>query len=262
MATDLDDSIGDENGVDTEIWQLMVRAIQNALIYGYRVRFLHSMAYQMATFKLESGVGGLVAKIWKSVRLGIDHGKVLACFAVVYRGVTALLKRLRRHRHKGDGYDRAIEFGAGFAGGVLIYSGLLRRHLARTKQRRSAVLNTLLDLNEGILAQITMYTMSRVVFAYGRDLAELLVAQREPDERHRKPMVKHVSEVSWIVTCGVVWGSIMVYYNRDRDTSRRRGPDGSSNGSMFLPKALRISLEFIYGGARHAWKEAFDYNTR
>lgn len=57
----------------------------------------------------------------------------------------------------------------------------------------------------------------------------------------------------------------MVYYQRDRRSTKRSAGDGRSSGGAkptYLPRAMQMSLEFIYGGVRHAWKEAFDYNSR
>jgi hypothetical protein len=232
------DEIEDIDG----IWEVVIRAMQNGMIYGYRVRFLHSMAYQLATLKTNTGISGTLAKIWKSVKMGLDHGKVLAIFAIVYRLVRVMVIKIR-HRSKGYLTKVDADFIAGFVGGVLIYSGLMQKLIQKHVKR--AGLRRMLALNEAILAQITMYTLSRLVLAGGRDLARLTV----PKER-----VDRTAAWSWIATCGVVWGGVMVYFKRDRDTLDER-----SEGPLLLPRALRVSLEFIYGGVSHAWREAFDY---
>lgn len=257
----------------SELVELVLRAVQNGFIYGYRVRFLHSMAYQLATVKTQTGVAELLGKIWKSVRMGVDHGKVLALFALVYRCTLVVVKRARGvWGRQGLG----SHFVAGFVGGVLIYGGLLQRAVRRTAPGQSSVLRRLLVLNEGILTQITMYTLSRLILAGGRDLARAAVDMKNSSSgsgssqrrtRSRETEIGAITAASWVVTCGLVWGGIMVYYQRDRRQTQARGGRGRSgaDGStklLYLPRALQVSLEFIYGGVRHAWREAFDYNSR
>lgn len=195
---------------------LVVKAVQNAFIYGYRVRFLHSAAYNLATLRTSSELKDVLKKLIKSIKMGVDHGKVLAFFAIVYRLVHIILKKAK--------LKRGVEFLAGFSGGVAVYSGLSNKAMPGL-------------LNENILMQITMYTLSRLAIAVGRDLA-LLCSERSGDVR----------EIGWIVSCGMIWGGIMHYYRKD-----------TTNGSEYLPKALRVSLEFIYGGVKHGWNEVFQY---
>lgn len=199
--------------MDNELLEAILRAIQNALIYGYRIRFLHSLAYNVATLPRPHE---LLKGVWKSMRLGVDHGKILAVFAIVFRVVKTVLKRR---------VDKPVaDFIAGFLGGCLVYGGLVNR------RRRM--------LNDAILQQITMYTLSRLVLALGRDVANAAV----PD-RYRKK----ARDMSWTLGCGLVWGGIMLYYRRDG------GKD------EYLPRAMRVSLDFIYGSVPHAWREAFQY---
>lgn len=204
-----------ESGMDPTT-SLITKAVQNAFIYGYRVRFLHSAAYNLATLRTTSELKDIVKKLLKSVKMGVDHGKVLACFAVAYRITHILLKRLK--------ITKGIEFTSGFTGGVLIYSGILNKLVPGF-------------LNDNILMQITMYTLSRLVIAVGRDLS-LLFNERSGDVR----------DFGWIVSCGIIWGGIMQYYRKD-----------TTDGGQYLPRALRLSLEFIYGGVKHGWNEAFQY---
>lgn len=246
--------------------ELVLRGLQNAFIYGYRVRFLHSLAYQLATAKPQKGMLELLGKVWKSVRMGVDHGKVLAIFATVYRCMLVLAKRVRASK-QGES-QLSNHFAAGFVGGVLVYSGLLQRAVRRqrTKEDTPTLVGTLLALNEGILSQITMYTMSRLIIAGGRDLARVVVDTKRRHSsgsrsRSREQDIATVASASWAVTCGLVWGGIMVYYQRDRRPGRDQG-SGSDKRLLYLPRALQVSLEFIYGGANHAWREAFDYNSR
>ena len=246
--------------------EMVLRGLQNAFIYGYRVRFLHSLAYQLATAKPQKGLLELLGKVWKSVRMGVDHGKVLAIFATVYRCVLVLAKRVRASKQGQS--QLSNHFAAGFVGGVLVYSGLLQRAVRRqrTKEDTPTLVGTLLALNEGILSQITMYTMSRLIIAGGRDLARVVVDTKRryssgSKSRFRERDIATVASTSWVVTCGLVWGGIMVYYQRDRRLGRDQG-SGSDKRLLYLPRALQMSLEFIYGGAHHAWREAFDYNSR
>lgn len=204
-----------ESNIDPTI-SIVAKAVQNAFIYGYRVRFLHSAAYNLATLRTTSELRDILKKLIKSVKMGVDHGKVLACFAVVYRLVHILMRKLK--------IKKGVEFTAGFTGGVLIYSGKLNEIVPGF-------------LNDHILMQITMYTLSRLVIALGRDVA-LLFNERSGDVR----------EIGWIISCGLIWGGIMQYYTKD-----------TTKGGQYLPRALRVSLEFIYGGVKHGWKEAFQY---
>lgn len=202
---------------DTDpVTAMVTKAVQNAFIYGYRVRFLHSAAYNLATLRTNSELKDVLKKLIKSIRMGVDHGKVLACFAIVYRLSHFILRKLK--------ISRGVEFLAGFSGGVAVYSGLSNKAIPGL-------------LNDNILMQITMYTLSRLVIAVGRDVA-LLFNERSGDVR----------EIGWIVSCGLIWGGIMQYYRKD-----------TANGSEYLPRALRVSMEFIYGGVKHGWNEAFQY---
>lgn len=266
---ELEEEYDGPDGVDglAGLVELVLRAVQNAFIYGYRVRFLHSVAYQLATAKPQKGLLELLGKVWKSVRLGVDHGKVLAVFAIVYRSMLLLAKRLRASSKQGQS-QLSNHFVAGFVGGVLVYGGLLQRAVRRrrTKGDPPTLVGTLLAMNEGILSQITMYTMSRLIIAGGRDLARVVVDTKRRHSsgsrsRSREQDIATVASASWAVTCGLVWGGIMVYYQRDRRPGRDQG-SGSDKRLLYLPRALQVSLEFIYGGANHAWREAFDYNSR
>lgn len=268
---ELEEEYDGPDGVDglAGLVELVLRAVQNAFIYGYRVRFLHSVAYQLATAKPQKGLLELLGKVWKSVRLGVDHGKVLAVFAIVYRSMLLLAKRLRASSKQGQS-QLSNHFVAGFVGGVLVYGGLLQRAVRRrrTKGDPPTLVGTLLAMNEGILSQITMYTMSRLIIAGGKDLARVVVDTKNRHSsnngsrsRSRDKDIAAIASVSWVLTCGLVWGGIMVYYQRDRRLGRDSGPDPDKR-LLYLPRALQVSLEFIYGGVRHAWREAFDYNSR
>lgn len=65
---------------------------------------------------------------------------------------------------------------------------------------------------------------------------------------------EHVREVSWVVVCSVIWGGIMYYYRKDGDRK--------DTGKDYLLRALRVSMDFIYGATPHALKEMFDYGSR
>lgn len=174
----------------TALVELILRAVQNALIYGYRVRFLHTLTYQIAGIKSSIGFIDLLKKIWKSIKLGVDHGKILAFYAIVYRSSLMLTKKLRNFEYNRDLLNHFI---AGFAGGIFIYGGVLQKLLKKQSLNEktkpccqtgklapapssslSTLIENILGLNESIVTQITLYTVSRLVLALGRDLGRIV----------------------------------------------------------------------------------------
>lgn len=222
-----------------QLVEAVLRAVKNGFIYGYRVRFLHSLAYQLASFHVNdnsnkgAGVNKhvetrsrsqlvlLLKKILKAVRMGVDHGKVLASFAVIYKLLLLILNKTSLFNSK------MKHFVSGFIAGVSVYGGLINQNIKL--------------LNDGMLSQITMYTLSRLAIAIGRDINRSFANRYNWDKSQQAKF----SQQSWTLTCGVVWGGIMLYYANDSST--------------LLPRALQTSLEFIYGGVQHAWREVFDY---
>lgn len=251
-------------------FDLLLRAIQNGLIYGYRVRFLHSIAFQLVTIKKSTSGINLLEKLWKSIHMGLDHGKILATFAVCYRFVLSwksFLKSISKNKNPTNGLF--INFIAGFIGGIFVYGGILNKILNYKKSGdRKKWISIILSLNDAILTQITMFTLSRLLVAVGRDIARTIVLGRNKNKNsndnkninNSKIIAKEMEKLtatSWTIACGLIWGGIMVYYQRDRNNTT-----SDDKSTLYLPRALRISLEFIYGGAKHAWQEAFDYSGR
>lgn len=265
--TDSNEDDLDENYPIAKLIEMILSAVQNALIYGYRVRFLHSLAYQLATIKPQTEIIDIFLKIWKSVTMGLDHGKILAFFAVIYRCSLALTKKSKLFVTK----DTKLinNFIAGFIGGVLVYSGVIQRKTVKNiGENKKSWIKKILLLNDNILTQITMYTMSRLIIAVGKDLAYLTIKVNTNKKMNRilkTKQVEKITEISWTVCCGIIWGGIMVYYQRDRNGNDNINNNNNKNNNgkpSYLPRALQFSLDFIYGGVTHAWKEAFDYNNR
>lgn len=262
------------------LMQLVYKTVKNAFIFGYRVRFLHSLAYQLATLKIPASdipertirilktAKELGWKIWKSIKMGLDHGKVLAGFATVYRLTLLLLNRFNKKDPSDNNNNDEPNFAnprlenhfiAGGIGGFLVYSGLLTKISKKLQKRNDGVgsLAKLFEFHDGILTQITMYTLSRLILAVGRDIsyqiADLLKVEyaNNGNSKNKNISPQAIREIGWIVNCVFIWGGIMLYYRRDIDRLEKR--------KEYLQRALRVSLEFIYGGVGHAWKEAFDY---
>lgn len=256
---------------------MILKTLKNAFIYGYRVRFIHALAYQLATFRFKSpttnqlkGIRVLLidvlTKVFKSAKMGINHGKTLAGFAIVFRSTLALLNTIP-NRIKSPSVKLENNYISGAVGGVLVYSGLVNKLISRSSKSKSQLIRTIgdaLQFNESILSQITMYTLSRLILAIGRDfsyeVADVInkyqLSNPTKHESHPQTLVdpQNVRDIGWMVTCGLVWGGIMMYYRRDGDRKE--------SNKTYLQKALRISLEFIYGETPHAWKDAFDYGAR
>lgn len=266
----------DDNVPIAIVIPLVLKTMKNAFIYGFRVRFLHALAYQLATFKFKSpqthhfkGIGLLlvdaITRLVKSVKMGLNHGKTLTGFAIVFRSILALLNSITiktKSRVKLENH-----YIAGAVGGVVIYSGLINKLTLQSSKSKSQLIRTIgniLHFNEGILSQITMYTLSRLILAIGRDcsyeLAEVInkfqITSQSSSEPKPPQMVdpQTIREVGWMVTCSMVWGGIMMYYRRDGDRKQNR--------KEYLQRALRISMDFIYGTIPYSWKEAFDYGGR
>ncbi|KAG7812247.1 hypothetical protein KL921_001479 [Ogataea angusta] len=197
----------------------VLSASKNAVIYGYRVRFIHSIAVQMGSMdRRRRLMDQIVEKVIRSIRLGLDHGKLLALFALIYSSVQLSLNQIAPKR-------TINHFIGGFLGGILVYGGVLNMHFKKF-------------VNEAIATQITMYCLSRVVLALGKWLSVKL-------QRRTRLRRAQIEKVGWRTTSGLVWGLLMVFYNVDKD--------------LYLQRALRHSLDFQFGGTWYSWLEAFNY---
>lgn len=245
---------------------VLCRAVQNGFVFGYRVRFIHALAYQLAGLRTKPGLWLLLRdvlqRVWKSMKMGAHHGKTLALYAVVYKLVMAAWVA------SGSKADNWSEFVAGAVGGVVVYSGwAAQRSSGRTISEKASMarqswVSGLFDwlsrtsrLSDPILVQITMYTMSRLVMAIGRDasytLAGAVNARRIRNGTPSRLDPQTLRDAGWMATCALVWGGIMVYYARDAKRGETR--------KDYLQRALRVSMEFIYGNGKHQWGEMFYY---
>ncbi|KAH3668119.1 hypothetical protein OGAPHI_001873 [Ogataea philodendri] len=201
----------------------IVNASKNAVIYGYRVRFIHTIAVQASSLdRNQQLTDQLVRKILKSVRLGLDHGKVLALFAIIYKSIQLSLSKTSTK----DPDALATHFLGGLVGGVLVYGGVLNSKFKGL-------------VNEGVATQITLYCMSRVILAIGKWFGRIL-------EKRGGLRRSQVQKFGWRATTGAVWGLLVVFYAADKN--------------LYLQPALRRSLDFQFGDAIYSWLEAFNYS--
>jgi peroxisomal membrane protein 4 len=117
----------------------LMRTMQNSMIYGYRIRFIHTFAYHVARTRKPQQ---LLSGIWDSMRMGVKHGTALSLFAAVYRIVGTI-----------SNGNAGI---AGFAAGSLVYGGALFPQSV---------------VDDGICVQVTLYAVGRVIVGLGRLLA-------------------------------------------------------------------------------------------
>lgn len=117
----------------------LMRTMQNSMIYGYRIRFIHTFAYHVARTRKPQQ---LLSGIWDSMRMGVKHGTALSLFAAVYRIVGTIFNG-----------NAGI---AGFAAGSLVYGGALFPQSV---------------VDDGICVQVTLYAVGRVIVGLGRLLA-------------------------------------------------------------------------------------------
>mmetsp|Transcript_19309 Transcript_19309/g.31620 ORF Transcript_19309/g.31620 Transcript_19309/m.31620 type:complete len:193 (+) Transcript_19309:133-711(+) len=111
------------------------KAARQGIVYGVRIRFPHALV--MSTMR-----SGTIADKARTVcMLTINHAKGLSLFAVIYKGVTCLL----RHAFGTD--SLAWTMIGGFIGGALIFGG-----------------------ETAVNQQIVLYLFSRVATAIGRVL--------------------------------------------------------------------------------------------
>ncbi|QPG76369.1 hypothetical protein FOA43_003757 [Brettanomyces nanus] len=213
-----------------------LRAAKNALIYGYKIRFVHAIALQLLSVKKNQNYWKqFIEKVAKSVRMGLNHGKVLALFALLYKLLFGTLLTLSRETVKGRKSEEywtkvkgSIGFISGFISGLLIYGGVLNEHFGKDV------------LNDRILTQITLYTLSRTILAMGKYLAVRIAGSGKGSRQ-----VKKIEEVSWKVGTAAVWGTVMMFYSIDR--------------KYYLQRAMRISMDFLYGETLYSWMDAFNY---
>jgi peroxisomal membrane protein 4 len=114
----------------------LMRTMQNSMIYGYRIRFIHTFAYHVARTRKPQQ---LLSGIWDSMRMGVKHGTALSLFAAVYRIVGTIFNG-----------NAGI---AGFAAGSLVYGGALFPQSV---------------VDDGICVQVTLYAVGRVIVGLGR----------------------------------------------------------------------------------------------
>ena len=117
----------------------LMRTMQNSMIYGYRIRFIHTFAYHVARTRKPQQ---LLSGMWDSMRMGVKHGTALSLFAAVYRIVGTIFNG-----------NAGI---SGFAAGSLVYGGALFPQSV---------------VDDGICVQVTLYAVGRVIVGLGRLLA-------------------------------------------------------------------------------------------
>ncbi|ODV84709.1 hypothetical protein CANARDRAFT_176548 [[Candida] arabinofermentans NRRL YB-2248] len=232
-----------------EICKTILNASKNAMIYGYRVRFIHSISIQLLSIdKSQKLYKQIVLKLWKAFKLGIDHGKILSSFAIIYKLMLITLTKLtdnNNNKQSNINIKHLNNFISGFIGGFIVYGGFINK-------RKPGM------LNDAILKQITLYCLSRVALGLGKFIVKqitkkLITFKRKAAEgRHSsnyhemKIMFNKVESYGRLLSSGLIWGSVMMFYSIDKN--------------FLLQKSLKLSLDFIYGDSIYSWMEAFNYS--
>ena len=220
------------------------RAAKNGFIYGYKIRFAHTLALQLLTLRRSSMTRSrLIGKLRNCIRLGFEHGKVLAIYAIIYEG---LVKFLGGGEGEKDKRRRAvITFISGFTGGILVYGGLINKFVEIVRNRRP---NASADkrkkhahfLNERILAQISLYTLSRTIMAVARYLIECKIKK---SANLNNTTTNNLRKKGTLLALGLVWGTVMMMYDSDEN--------------VLLQKSMKLSMDYIYGERLRSIMEAF-----
>ncbi|GME69889.1 unnamed protein product [[Candida] boidinii] len=294
------------SNINTEILKQIIGQIltasKNGLIYGYRIRFLHSISLQIFTFNksnfkkknLLNLIYEILNKIFKSVKLALNHGKILAAFAIIYRTVLIILKYSKKlndlnnelddrtdnnnnnnnnNNNSNNSEDSKLKlagldhFIAGMCGGGLVYGGLIDSKFP--------------TFNSSITSQVTLYCCSRVVLAVGKltayHLARVL-AKREFNSKRKISNINHNSHNNHSHSHINNHHNNRLNKSEFKELSKLKCEKIERNswiifsmliwgGVMtiydrdpnFLQKSLRLSMEFIYGDKRFGWSEMFNY---
>ncbi|OUM51725.1 hypothetical protein BVG19_g848 [[Candida] boidinii] len=294
------------SNINTEILKQIIGQIltasKNGLIYGYRIRFLHSISLQIFTFNksnfkkknLFNLIYEILNKIFKSVKLALNHGKILAAFAIIYRTVLIILKYSKKlndlnnelddrtdnnnnnnnnNNNSNNSEDSKLKltgldhFIAGMCGGGLVYGGLIDSKFP--------------TFNSSITSQVTLYCCSRVVLAVGKLTAYHLarfLAKREFNSKRKISNINHNSHNNHSHSHINNHHNNRLNKSEFKELSKLKCEKIERNswiifsmliwgGVMtiydrdpnFLQKSLRLSMEFIYGDKRFGWSEMFNY---
>ncbi|OWB79564.1 hypothetical protein B5S32_g3791 [[Candida] boidinii] len=291
------------SNINSEILKQIVSQIltasKNGLIYGYRIRLLHSISLQIFSFNksnikkknLFNLIYEILNKIFKSIKLALNHGKILAAFAIIYKTVLIILKYSKKlndlnneldddnidnndknSKLKLTGLDHFI---AGMCGGGLVYGGLIDSKFP--------------TFNSSITSQVTLYCCSRVVLAVGKLTAHHLaryLTKREFNSKRKINSINHNNHNSHNNSHNHNHSHNNQNINNNNRLNKSEFKELSKlkcekiernswiifsmliwGGVMtiydrdpnFLQKSLRLSMEFIYGDKRFGWSEMFNY---
>ncbi|CDK29925.1 unnamed protein product [Kuraishia capsulata CBS 1993] len=187
----------------------MLRASRNGVVYGSRIRFAHAIA---VSFIFRRNVP-LLKRVTGAASLSLQHAKVLAGFAVIYRGTLYFLRRSRIFKS-----HKFVHFIAGAVAGFFVYG----QPFKNAKFARA------------ITHQVTLYLISRLVLALGSILAEKLsyaVLENDWSPNTLSEVHSAITSNAWTVTAALSWGACMYLYQTD---------------PKHIHKSLRHSLDYMY----------------
>ncbi|GMG56222.1 unnamed protein product [Ambrosiozyma monospora] len=262
----------DNDEIDIDPMSILLKSVimaaKNAVIYGYRVRFIHAISTQLVSLNMKKNSKMLYKQLWfrlvKSIKMSLNHGKILAGFAIVYKTLllilTQCISRTGLDETKKARLKHLVHFISGFIGGSLVYGGLINSQTGSNY------------FNESIASQITLYCLSRVALSIGRWIGVLLTKliyhritelsnELKNDGQHghyHSHSLKNgitieklrlfsdkIHKIGWGLNSGVVWGLAMMFYSIDKE--------------FYLQKSLKLSFDFIYGDKMYDWLEVFNY---
>ena len=220
------------------------RAAKNGLIYGYKIRFAHTLALQLLSLgRGQKRQSRLIRKLWKCVRLGLEHGKVLAVYAIIYKGLLRILGG--NPKAKDQPRRLATLFLSGFIGGVLVYGGLINKGLSRGRSAREIITGSKHRkhtefLNERILTQISLNTLSRTIMAGAKNLIERKMKNAAGLDIST---TNNLENKATLLAIGLIWGTVMMMYDSEQN--------------VLLQKSMKLSMDYIYGERLRSFMEAF-----
>ncbi|XP_008701416.1 peroxisomal membrane protein 4 isoform X1 [Ursus maritimus] len=174
----------------------MLKGFRNGAVYGAKIRAPHAL---VMTFLFRSG--SLQEKLRAILQATYTHSRNLACFVFTYKGLCALQAHVQ-----GETYQ-VHSFLAAFVGGLLLFGG-----------------------NNNINSQISMYLLSRVLFA----LCRLGVEEGYIPKPRWDPFP---------LFTGLVWGLVLWLFEYHRPT---------------LQPSLQSSMTYLYQDS-NVWHDISDF---
>ncbi|XP_045384762.1 peroxisomal membrane protein 4 isoform X1 [Lemur catta] len=174
----------------------MVKGFRNGAVYGTKIRAPHAL---VMTFLFRSG--SLQEKLWAILQATYTHSRNLACFVFTYKGLCALQSRVQGKTYQFH------SFLAAFIGGMLVFGD-----------------------NNNINSQISMYLLSRVLFALCRLGVE-------------KGYIPEPKRDLFPVFTAVVWGLVLWLFEYHRPT---------------LQPSLQSSMTYLYDDS-NVWHDISDF---